>query len=130
MTQETAQIGACIGREFPDELLAQVSPVPRSELDKALDQLVRAELVFRRGQGRYTVYVFKHALVQDAAYDSLLGRGAPFLYASAWRDSRAAWLIKGSSPGKQSEVDWLCGAVRPGPVLRTLAPRPVPRLPG
>jgi tetratricopeptide (TPR) repeat protein len=71
-TKETAQIGACIGREFADELLALVSPLPRTELDRTLDQLVGAELVFRRGQGRETVYVFKHALIQDAAYDSLL----------------------------------------------------------
>jgi len=70
--KEVAQIGACIGREFSDELLALVSPLPRAELDKALVQLVAGELVFKRGAGNDAVYVFKHALVQDAAYDSLL----------------------------------------------------------
>jgi len=70
--KETAQIGACIGREFSDELLSLVSPLPRSELSKALEQLTASELVFKRGAGKDTIYVFKHALVQDAAYDSLL----------------------------------------------------------
>ena len=70
--KEVAQIGACIGREFSDELLALVSPLPRPELEKALDQLAAAELVFKRGSGSRTVYMFKHALVQDTAYDSLL----------------------------------------------------------
>jgi tetratricopeptide (TPR) repeat protein len=70
--KEVAQIGACIGREFSDELVALVSPLPRSELTKALEQLTASELVFRRGAGRDATYVFKHALVQDAAYDSLL----------------------------------------------------------
>ena len=70
--KEVAQIGACIGREFSDELLALVSPLPRPELDRALDQLAAAELIFKRGSGSGTVYMFKHALVQDTAYDSLL----------------------------------------------------------
>ena len=70
--KEVAQIGACIGREFSDELMALLSPLPRAELDKALGQLTASELVFKRGAGKDTVYVFKHALVQDAAYDLLL----------------------------------------------------------
>jgi class 3 adenylate cyclase/tetratricopeptide (TPR) repeat protein len=70
--KEVAQIGACIGREFSDELVALVSPLPRSELTNALEQLTASELVYKRGAGKEAVYVFKHALVQDAAYDSLL----------------------------------------------------------
>ena len=70
--KEVAQIGACIGREFSDELLVSVSPLPRMQLAKALKQLTASELVFKRGSGKDTAYVFKHALVQDAAYDSLL----------------------------------------------------------
>jgi class 3 adenylate cyclase/predicted ATPase len=67
-----AQIGAAIGREFSHQLLAEVSPARDSELDDALEQLVASELVYRRGRAPDAKYVFKHALVQDAAYGSLL----------------------------------------------------------
>ena len=70
--KEVAQTAAVIGREFSHDLLAALSPLPRPELDAALDQLVAAELVFRRGTRPEAVYSFKHALVQDAAYQSLL----------------------------------------------------------
>ena len=70
--KEVAQIGACIGREFGEELLALVSPLPRSELEQALQQLAESELVFKRGQPPHNIYLFKHALIQEAAYDSLL----------------------------------------------------------
>jgi predicted ATPase len=66
------QIGAVFGREFSHELLAAVSPLPEDELDNALDQLASSELVFRRGTAPEAIYTFKHALVQDAAYQSLL----------------------------------------------------------
>ncbi len=67
-----AQIGACIGREFSYELLAAVSPLKGERLDEALEQLTKTGLVFRRGTPPDATYTFKHALVQDAAYDSLL----------------------------------------------------------
>lgn len=67
-----AQIGAALGREFSYELLAAVVPMPARELEAALQQLVDAELLFRRGQPPEAHYIFKHALVQDAAYASLL----------------------------------------------------------
>jgi class 3 adenylate cyclase/predicted ATPase len=70
--KEVAQIGAVIGREFNHELLAAVSPLPEAELGIALEQLVDSELVFRRGVPPEAVYTFKHTLVQDAAYQSLL----------------------------------------------------------
>jgi class 3 adenylate cyclase/tetratricopeptide (TPR) repeat protein/ABC-type transport system involved in cytochrome c biogenesis ATPase subunit len=70
--RELAQIGACIGREFPYELLAALSPVKGTALDEALEQLTKTGLVFRRGTPPAATYTFKHALVQDAAYDSLL----------------------------------------------------------
>jgi predicted ATPase len=70
--KEIAQIGAVIGREFPHGLLAAVSPLPEPDLASALDQLVSSELVFRRGAPPEATYSFKHALVQDAAYQSLL----------------------------------------------------------
>jgi class 3 adenylate cyclase/tetratricopeptide (TPR) repeat protein len=70
--KDLAQIGAVIGREFSHELLAAVADRPEAELQGALDQLVSSELVFRRGSPAATTYSFKHALVQDAAYQSLL----------------------------------------------------------
>ena len=60
-----------IGREFSRELLAAVAPMSANQLDAALEQLVNSELVFRRG-GPEASYSFKHALIQDAAYQSLL----------------------------------------------------------
>jgi class 3 adenylate cyclase/tetratricopeptide (TPR) repeat protein len=66
--KEVAQIGACIGREFDRELLAAVSPLGNNELADALQQLVNSELIYRSGNQ----FIFKHALVQDAAYESLL----------------------------------------------------------
>jgi predicted ATPase len=70
--KEVAQIGAVIGREFPYELLAAVAPISGAQLTEALDQLVGSELVSRRGEPPDATYSFKHALVQDAAYQSLL----------------------------------------------------------
>jgi class 3 adenylate cyclase/predicted ATPase len=67
-----AQIGAAIGRQFPYALLRAVSRLPEDELQAALARLVASELVFQRGTPPNAVYAFKHALVQDAAHDSLL----------------------------------------------------------
>jgi class 3 adenylate cyclase/predicted ATPase len=70
--KEVAQIGAAIGRDFSHELLAAVAPGSANQLAEALEQLVDSELVFRRGTPPEATYTFKHALVQDAAYQSLL----------------------------------------------------------
>jgi predicted ATPase len=70
--REVAQIGAVAGREFHYELLNAVAGLPRERLEDALGQLVRSELIFRRGEIPHSVYAFKHALVRDAAYASLL----------------------------------------------------------
>jgi class 3 adenylate cyclase/predicted ATPase len=67
-----AQIGAAIGRQFPYGLLRAVSRLPEDELQASLARLVASELVFQRGALPEAVYTFKHALVQDAAHDSLL----------------------------------------------------------
>ena len=67
-----AQIGAAIGREFPYELLRAVSSLSDDELQAALARLVASKLVFQRGLPPDAVYAFKHALVQDTAYGSLL----------------------------------------------------------
>ena len=70
--REVAQIGAVAGRDFHYELLNAVAGLPRDKLEQALDQLVHSELIFRRGEIPHAVYTFKHALVRDAAYASLL----------------------------------------------------------
>lgn len=70
--RELAQIAAAIGRDFGDELIKAVAPWPERQVDAALDELVAAQLVFRHGTARPARYSFKHALVQDAAYDTLL----------------------------------------------------------
>ena len=70
--KEVAQTGAAIGREFSHELIAAVSPLSKEELAEALDQLVSSELIFRRGVSPNAHYMFKHSLVRDVAYDSLL----------------------------------------------------------
>jgi predicted ATPase len=70
--REVAQIAAVLGRQFSHELISAVAPMPRPQLDDGLAQLVRAELIFQRGTVPDAEYTFKHALVQDAAYDSLL----------------------------------------------------------
>jgi class 3 adenylate cyclase/tetratricopeptide (TPR) repeat protein len=70
--KEVAQLGATIAREFSEELIAAVSPLSPEALNSALDALVASGLVYRRGFGPTARYVFKHALIQDAAYQSLL----------------------------------------------------------
>ncbi len=70
--KEVAQIGAVIGREFAHSLLAAVVHRPQAELGSALDRLVEAGLLFRQGVPPHATYLFKHALVQDAAYGTLL----------------------------------------------------------
>ena len=70
--RELAQVAACIGREFNHQLLAAVTSRPEPDLLGALDQLVASELVFRHDFAPAATYSFKHALVRDAAYGSLL----------------------------------------------------------
>ena len=70
--KEVAQIGAAIGREFSHALLAAVAHKPETKLGSALDRLMAADLLFRQGVPPHATYLFKHALVQDAAYGTLL----------------------------------------------------------
>lgn len=69
-----AQIGATIGREFSYQLLHTVSAIDEAILKQGLQELVSAELLFQQGEGGTALYIFKHALIQDAAYDLLLHR--------------------------------------------------------
>ena len=70
--KDVAQLGATIGRTFAYELLQAVSPLDEATLQHGLRQLVEAELVYQRGVPPQATYTFKHALIQDAAYQSLL----------------------------------------------------------
>jgi predicted ATPase len=72
MAKELAQLGATIGREFSYELLHAVSPLDEVRLQQGLKQLVEAELLYQRGLTSQATYLFKHALIQDTAYQSLL----------------------------------------------------------
>jgi class 3 adenylate cyclase/predicted ATPase len=80
-----AQIGAVIGREFSFELLRLVADLDRPALLGALDQLVRSGFALRRGVPPHATYMFKHALVRDAAYDMLLRDRRRALHASVAR---------------------------------------------
>ena len=71
-TRDVVQVGAALGRQFSHELISAVAEMPQQQLDDALAQLRSAELIFRRGMPPNAEYTFKHALVQDAAYDTLL----------------------------------------------------------
>jgi len=70
--KELAQTAAVIGREFPRELLRAISPLDESELSDALDKLTSSAVLFGRGQRPWAAFRFKHALMEDAAYASLL----------------------------------------------------------
>ncbi|MBX9700862.1 MAG: AAA family ATPase [Acetobacteraceae bacterium] len=79
--RDIAQIGAVLGREFPYRLIAAVAETPEQRLRAGLAQLTAAELIFSRGEPPDSHYSFKHALVQDAAYDSLLRSRRQVLHA-------------------------------------------------
>ena len=70
--RESVQLEAVLGREFSYELIRAVSPLDEVDLTQHLDQLVNNEFLYQRGALPETIYIFKHALIQDAAYNSLL----------------------------------------------------------
>ena len=70
--RQIAQLGATLGREFSYELLQAVTPLSEVDLHSTLEKLVEAEILFQRGVGEQARYFFKHALIQDTAYQSLL----------------------------------------------------------
>jgi class 3 adenylate cyclase/predicted ATPase len=70
--KDIAQVGATLGREFSYEVLHAVSPRKNTELQQALEKLVEAEVLYQRGMPPQATYLFKHALIQDVAYQSLL----------------------------------------------------------
>jgi len=72
--KEVAQLGATLGREFSYELMQAASPLDEKTLRERLYRLVETELVVQHGLPPHATYAFKHALIQDAAYQSLLKR--------------------------------------------------------
>jgi predicted ATPase len=92
--KKMAQIGAAIGREFSYELLSAVAGPSESEIQDRLARLVHSELVFQRGAPPEAVYSFKHALVQDAAYSTLLRSDRRRLHA------RIAEAVEGRFPDR------------------------------
>jgi class 3 adenylate cyclase/predicted ATPase len=80
--KEIAQIGAAIGREFSHSLLAAVAGKPDAEIQPMLDRLIAAGLLFKQGEPPHATYLFKHALVQDAAYGTLLRSSRQHLHES------------------------------------------------
>jgi class 3 adenylate cyclase/predicted ATPase len=72
--REVAQVGAVLGREFAYEMVQAIVSIEETKLQEGLAQLVDAELLYQRGRPPRAKYIFKHALVQDAAYQSLLKR--------------------------------------------------------
>jgi class 3 adenylate cyclase/predicted ATPase len=70
--KEVAQLGAVLGREFAYEVLQAIAPQDEATLQGGLAQLVAAELLYQRGRPPRARYIFKHALIQDAAYQSML----------------------------------------------------------
>ena len=95
--REVAQVGAVIGREFSFELLAAIVPLAEPELITALAKLVAADLVLQRGSPPDATYVFKHALLQDAAYESLLRSRRHVLHAQIAQalEDRFGELVRG-----------------------------------
>jgi class 3 adenylate cyclase/tetratricopeptide (TPR) repeat protein len=79
--KEIAQVGATIGREFSHELVSAVAPMSDAMLAEGLTRLTESGLAFRQGTPPRATYVFKHALVQEVAYDSLLKRRRHELHA-------------------------------------------------
>ncbi|MFQ5946574.1 MAG: AAA family ATPase, partial [Anaerolineae bacterium] len=96
--KEVAQIGATIGRGFSYPLLSLVSGYSDNTLNTALERLTQSQLVFERGTRPHASYLFKHALVQDAAYESLLKSRRQQLHA------RIAQIIEDNFP-EQAEVE-------------------------
>ncbi len=97
--KEIAQIGAVIGREFGRELLARVADGRGGDLTAALDRLVDSQLIFRTSHDEGEVYTFKHALIQDVAYESLLRQRRQALHLAI-----AEALSAGDGPEAAPEV--------------------------
>ena len=95
--KEISQIGAAIGREFSYSLMREVAGRDEPSLKHALAKLEEAELLFRLGEPPEAIYSFKHALVRDAAYESLLKSRRQQLHVSL-----------GAEPVRVPTSGWIC----------------------
>jgi predicted ATPase/class 3 adenylate cyclase len=123
--KEVAQIGAAMGREFSHASLAAVVGKPEAELQSALDRLINSGLLFRQGVPPHASYLFKHALVQDAAYGTLLRDGRRALHARIAETLESqladiaerqpeilAWHLSEAGRAEQAVEQWLLKAGR------------------
>jgi tetratricopeptide (TPR) repeat protein/class 3 adenylate cyclase/predicted Ser/Thr protein kinase len=78
--RNVVRMASILGREFPQTLLAAISGLTEQGLEESLDRLVDAEVFYVRGSGQQRTYIFKHALLQNAAYDSLLKKARVALH--------------------------------------------------
>jgi class 3 adenylate cyclase len=97
LAKEVAQVGAAIGREFSHSLLAAVTAKPEAELQSALDRVMKAGLLFREGSPPHASYIFKHALIQDAAYSTMLRAKRQQLHSTIAQVLEAKFAEVGSS---------------------------------
>jgi hypothetical protein len=96
-----AQLGAVIGRRFSYDLIRTLAAYDEGRLQQELGQLVAAELLYQRGMVPRTTYVFKHALIQDVAYESLLRRRREVLHGAI---GDAIEALEGASTGEQAAI--------------------------
>jgi tetratricopeptide (TPR) repeat protein len=96
-----AQLGAVIGRRFSYDLIRTLAAYDEGRLQQELGQLVSAELLYQRGMIPRTTYMFKHALIQDAAYESLLRRRREVLHGAI---GEAIEALEGASAGEQAAI--------------------------
>ena len=104
--KEVAQLGSVIGREFSYELIEAVSAMPADELDADLATLAEADLIYARGLPPEAVYQFKHALIQDAAYDALLKSRRRDLHAKVARTIAARFAALGEAQPEMLARHW------------------------
>jgi class 3 adenylate cyclase/DNA-binding SARP family transcriptional activator len=96
--RDVAQIGAAIGREFSHELMAAVSPLAPMDLEAALARLIMSGLISRHGTPPLATYAFKHALVQDAAYATMLQSKRRQLHSSIAKALVEGFPVMAASP--------------------------------
>ena len=96
-----AQLGAVIGRQFPYELVKALTAYDEPRLQRELEALVDAELLYQRGLPPDTLYVFKHALLQDVAYESLLRQRRQALHGAI---GQAIETLEGERAGEQAAI--------------------------
>ena len=117
--KEVAQIAAVLGRNFSHDLLTAAAGKEEVELQAALDRLMGAGLLFRQGIPPHATYLFKHGLVQDAAYSTLLRERRRLLH------HRIAEILESAIPGelRESQPELIAGATaqKPGLVEKAVA---------